>query len=220
MVDGRQSTTNGCSYEACCFDFDGLLVGTAAQWARAYKQACTNGGGLVSRIDLAPLQGASVPAAAAALSHQVGVPIDPTQLLHALTEAFRSALPSVLPGAKTLLDALVGATRLIVVTNGPGTLVEESLTLLGLYHYFDSIVSADRVSEPKPAPDVYLAACREAGVSPCDAVAFEDSPTGARSARSAGLRVVGVPTSAEPLDADLVVARLDDSQVLLYLGLA
>jgi beta-phosphoglucomutase-like phosphatase (HAD superfamily) len=50
---------------------------------------------------------------------------------------------------------------------------------------------------------VYAEACRALGVAPADAIAFEDSPMGVRSALDAGLFVVGVPDRP---DVDLISA--------------
>ena len=65
------------------------------------------------------------------------------------------------------------------------------------------VTSGQDLERPKPAPDVYLAACSALGVDPADVIAFEDSPTGVRSARAAGLTVVGIP---ERDDVDLGAA--------------
>ncbi|GAC1576410.1 MAG: HAD family hydrolase [Candidatus Dormibacteria bacterium] len=77
---------------------------------------------------------------------------------------------------------------------------------------------------PKPAPDVYLAACSKLGVQPAAALAVEDSPNGIRAAKAAGMRCVAVPnpiTRLLDLDAaDLVVGSLADvtiSEVLATL---
>lgn len=203
----------------CCFDFDGLLADTAEQWTRAFIDAGRAGGGRATRIDLTELHGASVEAAARGLSRQLGVTVEAADLLRALMDAFRIDPPATLPGVAPLIDALAGSTRLVVVTNGPHRLVQELLVALDLHRHFEFVISADSVPYPKPAPDVYSAACRGAGVAPADAVAFEDSPVGVRSARSAGLQVVGVSADAA-LDADLVVPSLEDPRVRIYLNLA
>ena len=44
---------------------------------------------------------------------------------------------------------------------------------------------------PKPAPDLYLLAARSLGADPIRSVVIEDSPTGARAARAAGMRCLG-----------------------------
>ena len=46
----------------------------------------------------------------------------------------------------------------------------------------------------KPDPEPYLRASRLLGVDPARCIAVEDSPTGTRSAESAGLVVVVVPS--------------------------
>ncbi len=66
---------------------------------------------------------------------------------------------------------------------------------------FDVIVAGDMVAAKKPAPDVYLQALEELGVSPDEAIAFEDSRNGVRAARMAGVPVIlsrGIYTLHEP----------------------
>ncbi|MGW4895645.1 aminotransferase class III-fold pyridoxal phosphate-dependent enzyme [Kitasatospora sp. NPDC004240] len=47
----------------------------------------------------------------------------------------------------------------------------------------------------KPAPDLYVAALASLGIPAGRAVAFEDSPSGVRAAKRAGIRCVAVPNS-------------------------
>jgi len=78
------------------------------------------------------------------------------------------------------------------------------------------------VDEPKPAPDLFLEACRRLSVAASDSVAIEDTPTGIASARAAGLYVIGIP-SIEGLDlgeADLVASSLESPEVRKALGLS
>ncbi len=46
-----------------------------------------------------------------------------------------------------------------------------------------------------------------------------DQELRARAARSARMTVVGVPPEGDPLDADLIVPRLDDERVFDLLGI-
>jgi HAD superfamily hydrolase (TIGR01509 family) len=55
---------------------------------------------------------------------------------------------------------------------------------------FDVIACGDEAARKKPAPDVFDLALRRLGVAPSEAVAFEDSAAGIRSALDAGLPVV------------------------------
>jgi beta-phosphoglucomutase-like phosphatase (HAD superfamily) len=59
---------------------------------------------------------------------------------------------------------------------------------------WDAIVTADHDPErAKPRPTLYLEALDALGVEPEEAIAFEDSPNGAKAARAAGVYVVGIP---------------------------
>lgn len=53
------------------------------------------------------------------------------------------------------------------------------------------LYSGQTLGAPKPRPDLYLHAARQLGADPARAVVVEDSPTGARAARSAGMRCLG-----------------------------
>ena len=105
-------------------------------------------------------------------------------------------------GARELVDALAGRVGLAVASNTAADLVRQALDAVGL-SAFGVVVSGQDLGQPKPAPDVYLAACRALAVAPADAIAFEDSPMGVQSALAAGLFVVGVP---ERPDVDLAAA--------------
>ena len=93
---------------------------------------------------------------------------------------------------------------------------EEVLELAGIADCFQVTVSSEEVAHGKPAPDVYLEAARRLGVPPEECTAVEDSHSGIRSAKAAGMRVVVIPNAAYPPDAetlalaDTVLRSLDD----------
>lgn len=89
---------------------------------------------------------------------------------------------------------------------------EKYLAGLGLLPFFDRVVCATQVKEGKPAPDIYLFACRELGKKPEDCFAVEDSPNGILSAYRAGCKVIMVPDQTEPDEelSRLLYARLDN----------
>jgi beta-phosphoglucomutase len=71
------------------------------------------------------------------------------------------------------------------------TFVLDGLELRG---HFARVVGAEHVTRGKPHPDIFLEAARALGVEPEACVAFEDAVMGIRSARAAGMLVVGVTT--------------------------
>ena len=86
----------------------------------------------------------------------------------------------------------------------------------GLAERFRATVSSEEVPRGKPAPDVYLEAARRLGVDPSRTAAVEDSHSGIRSAKAAGMRVLAIPNPSFPPDeealaqADVVLAGLAD----------
>ena len=58
---------------------------------------------------------------------------------------------------------------------------------------FETVVTAADVKHSKPAPDVYQLALSRLGLQAHEAVAIEDTSTGVRAARSAGLTCLAIP---------------------------
>ena len=67
------------------------------------------------------------------------------------------------------------------------------LGALGLADAFDTVVTADDVSDTKPNPEGYLLALSRLGADVRPSVVVEDSAAGVRGAVAAGLAVVAVP---------------------------
>lgn len=79
---------------------------------------------------------------------------------------------------------------------------------------FAHILAGDVIANKKPAPDIYHLAMEKTGFSADQCVAVEDSRTGLKSGKAAGLPVVittSIYTAKEDFtEADLVVNRLGD----------
>ena len=128
---------------------------------------------------------------------------------------------SPMPGAEELVLELRGRVPIAVASNTPRRLVLGALGCAGLSGQFEVVVTGDQVPEPKPSPDVYLAACELLGASPSRSVGLEDSPTGLAAVRAAGMYAIGIPSfPGVTLDgADLVGESLSDPRVRTVLGL-
>jgi beta-phosphoglucomutase len=83
-----------------------------------------------------------------------------------------------------------------------------------LRKYFSATVNGYEVTHPKPAPDIYLKAASLLGVEPGKCIVFEDSPVGIKAARRAGMRVVGILSTASILDdVDLSITDFTDPRL-------
>src|SRR5262249_59762347 len=109
--------------------------------------------------------------------------------------------------------------RLAVASSSSRPLIDLVLELSGLARYFRATVSSEEVPRGKPAPDVYLEACRRLDAQPTRAAAIEDSHAGIGSAKAAGMRVIAIPNPAFPpgdealANADFVLDSLADLTV-------
>lgn len=98
----------------------------------------------------------------------------------------------LIPGVVKVFDALDRAgIPYAVGSNGPPEKMQISLGQHGLIPRFKAVLSGQALGNPKPAPDVYLAAAAACGAKPADCVVIEDSPSGAKAALSAGMRCLG-----------------------------
>jgi HAD superfamily hydrolase (TIGR01509 family) len=223
-IDERASGQGRFEPRGAIFDCDGLLVDTRRCWEAAYRAAVAEVGAALTAAQFAALceslNGASVGFAAERLSDALGREISAEFLDRALTEAVAGEPLGVMPGAERLLAALEGKLPLAVASNAPASVVDAVLRRAGLRERFSHVVSADEVSAPKPDPAVYLEACHRLSIDPASAVAFEDSPIGARSARAAGMFLVAIPFGhSVDFDAEVKATDLWDPKILDALGL-
>jgi HAD superfamily hydrolase (TIGR01509 family) len=215
------------SPRAVIFDNDGLLLDTEEAWTRAERTLFERRGREFTAEHKRSLIGSARPGAAVKLEAMLELRGEGEALMDELQElAMEEVLVGVSPrpGALELLSRLADAGMpLALASNSEREFVERTLSGAGLLHDgpFSTIVSAQDVENPKPAPDIYLEACRRLGVEPAASVALEDSPTGVASAAAAGLFVIGVPFLAdtEMSGADLLAGSLADPAVARALGL-
>jgi phosphoglycolate phosphatase len=94
--------------------------------------------------------------------------------------------------------------RLAVHTNKPGALARQILAGVGLLDRFAIVTGGDEAPR-KPSPAGTLAIMRRLGASAADTVFIGDSPTDVRTARAAGVTLVGVGWGFRP-EAELRAA--------------
>ncbi|RWK72260.1 MAG: HAD family phosphatase, partial [Mesorhizobium sp.] len=80
-----------------------------------------------------------------------------------------------------------------VVSNSDRLVVDANLRMAGLFYPGMKTISRNDVREGKPHAEPFLRAAWLAGVDPADAVAVEDSVTGATAGLAAGLRTIFWP---------------------------
>jgi beta-phosphoglucomutase len=101
--------------------------------------------------------------------------------------------------------------KLAVASAGSSSRVHYVLEQLRLQPYFDAIVSGDDVTLGKPNPAIFMLASVRLGVDTDRAIVFEDSVSGIKAAKAAGMKCVGIGNASRTdilleAGADRVVA--------------
>jgi HAD superfamily hydrolase (TIGR01509 family) len=110
-----------------------------------------------------------------------------------------------------------------VVTNAPRENAEFMLQVLELTQQFETVVLAEELERSKPDPLPYQVGLERLGALAKNAIAFEDSPSGIRSAVGAGILTVGIASTHPPEDlyavgATLVVSDFADRPLAEFLN--
>jgi len=112
-----------------------------------------------------------------------------------------------IPGIACLLERLNLAT--CVASSSSLLRVRYSLQVTGLADYFGAnVFSAEMVVQGKPAPDLFLFAAARMGVAADRCVVVEDSISGVRAARAAGMTAWGFTGGAHHAGAEEVAGAL------------
>jgi beta-phosphoglucomutase len=128
-----------------------------------------------------------------------------------------------LEGLLDLLDwAEAQSIKIALVTNAPRLNADHMLEALRLAERFPVQITIDQVEHGKPHPLPYLTALERLGLLAEEAVAFEDSPSGMRAAKAAGLFSFGVLTGLSAAEltkagADRTIATFRDSSLWEFL---
>ena len=205
--------------DAVVFDLDGLLLDTESLWDEVREALARERGGRWSERAQSDMMGMSSPEWSTYMHDVVGLREPPDEIaaevVRRMEARYRERLP-LLPGAREAVERLAARWPLGLASSSNRPLIDLALSLAGLAPLFRVTVSSEEVARGKPAPDVYLDACRRLDVSPSRAAAVEDSRNGIRAAHAAGLRVVAIPNAQFPPDvealalADVVLRSLDE----------
>lgn len=185
------------------FDLDGTLIDTEKYFKVFWRQAAADFGYDMSEEQTLLLRSMGKPYVQKTMREWFGEEFDYIKVRdhrRALMQAYLKEVGvETKPGAEWALKQLKeeGCT-IALATATPTERARDQLTQVGLLCYFDEVISATQVERGKPAPDIYLYACQKLGVFPGEAFAVEDSPNGAMSAITAGLKVVFVPDQTQP----------------------
>ena len=188
--------------EGVIFDMDGLMFDSESIWAEFWPVALAKYGCGCSTEFLHESLGVNREVQEQIIRKHFGQDV-PAELIFDYEEELvngrlRTHVPKK-PGLDELLDWLVEHDVPRAVASGsPMYMIEDCLAAAGVRGYFDVVFSADGMERGKPAPDVFLLAAEELGVSPGCTVVLEDAANGVLAAHAGGFRIVCIPDQVVP----------------------
>ncbi|SRR6266498_3592336 len=203
---------------AVIFDMDGVLVDSEPLINAAAISMFKEKGLVVQPEDFLPFVGAGEDRYIGGVAEHYGFPLDVPAAKRRTYDIYLDLIPSRLkafPGAVELVQSCRRVNLVVAVASSADAIkVHANLDKIGLpMKFWDAVITAEDVTNKKPAPDIFLSAARKLGMNPLECVVVEDAINGIQAARAARMRCVAVATTFPPdrlRDADVVRARIAD----------
>ncbi len=203
--------------QAFIFDLDGVLTDTAEYHFRAWKRLADEEGISFTRADNEKLRGVSRRQSLLLLLK--GHPLTEVQMETWMTrknDYYRTFLSDITPS-----DLLPGVSVFLAEARNQGIKLgvgsasknaHDVLVGLGIIDLFAAIGDGFSVSNPKPAPDLFVWVAGRLGVPTPEAVVFEDAEAGIDAALAAGMYAVGIGPTNRVGKAHFVLPNLDGAK--------
>ena len=206
------------------FDLDGVITDTAEYHYLSWKRLADEEGIAFSRGDNEALRGISRRESLLLLLQGAkNTEEDLLRMMERKNRYYQDFILGITPD-----DLLQGALGLLVEIRQAGlksALASASknarsvIERLGIEPLFDAISDGNSVEHQKPAPDLFLHAARQLGLSPVCCVVFEDAEAGIEAARAGNFHSVGLGPKERIGKAEVVFPSLENVHLRDILGL-
>ena len=175
--------------KALIFDLDGTLADTMPVHFWAYKNILVDFGIEFTPEIFATLAGIPAVDTIKKLNEMFETDMDPEKIGHYKEAEYEKIMHKMKPVVPVvaLAKKYHGKLPMAIGTGGYQRLAWKTMNILGLNKYFDILVSAEDVLNPKPAPDTFLKCAELLGIDPADCEVFEDGEPGIKAANAAGM---------------------------------
>lgn len=178
------------------FDVDGVLLDSMEEWDRLGETYLLRLGIRAEEGLADTLAAMSMEEGAAWLIRHYGLSRTVEQAVEEMADVMRDAYACRIPekiGVENYLGGLKNAgIPLVIATSGDRDNARMALERLGLWNYFEEILTCTQVGAGKSRPDIFLAAARILAGEPEEIWVFEDAPHAVSTAKKAGFHVAAV----------------------------
>ncbi len=205
-------------FRAVAWDLDGTLIDSEGLHQRALIEASAAFGADLSDLPNEAFRGVHMRDVWTTLRPRFPTGVERRTWLAAIERFYVSRAPALapIPGALEAVRSLAAlGVAQACVSNSGRAVVDANLEALGIRQTMAFSISLDDVSAGKPDPEPFREAARRFALPAAAVVAVEDSASGTRSAREAGLYVVGyAPEGSALAGSDRSIAKLMEVMAL------
>lgn len=196
-------------FQAAIFDMDGTLLDTEAVFKTIVFEVCADLGFEMTDDVHRSMVGSSHEHTNRLLLEAYGVSFPYALFDEKCRVSMRARSHDGVPvkaGVREFIGALHAANiPTAVATSSRNPHAQHHLEKAGLLDLFETIVTRDDVTNPKPHPEPYLTAAARLQVEPQHCLALEDSHAGVRAAHAAGMQTIMVPDLVHPSEEILAL---------------
>ena len=212
--------------EAVIFDWDGTLADTRKAVVKSFQKVLTEAGCRVSDTFIERRMGIGTKKTIIEAFRECHKRLDVSTLKKLADEkvSIHAGLADIVylfDGVTELLEALQNKTKIALATMSNKKVVDSLIPAKKIAAYFEVVVTADDVTNPKPDPEVFLLTAKNLDVDPKDCVVVEDSVFGVQAARAANMKCIAVPSGVYSRDElekeqpDLMIDSLLEKEKVL-----
>ena len=202
--------------EAVIFDMDGVLVDSEVYWSQSRIEFAQDRGKQWTDADQRLAMGRSTVGWAQVMQERLNLDMTVDAIIAEMKQRviahYEERMPTR-PGALRAVELAAANYRCGLASGSPTEIIKEVLRLTGLDQIFEVMIYGDSIAQGKPAPDIYLEAMKQLGVTPDVSIGIEDSANGIRALKAAGMYAIAAPSPDFPLPDDILSmcdAKIDD----------
>ncbi|NQV77245.1 MAG: beta-phosphoglucomutase family hydrolase [Lutibacter sp.] len=188
MIEISQNT------KGLIFDLDGTIANTMQHHFKSWRKAVLPYGIDFNANLFMSLTGMPRTATIVKLNELFGTTMNPEEV-GAIKSTHFKTLVDLTEEISVIADVVRKYHTILPMSVGTGSTksgAKKTLEIVKMNHFFDIVITADDIKNPKPHPETFLKCAHLMGIHPHDCVVFEDGILGIEAAKEAGMMVVDV----------------------------
>ncbi|MFZ4814230.1 MAG: HAD family hydrolase [Phototrophicaceae bacterium] len=209
--------------QAVIFDMDGVLVDSEVYWTQARQAFAAERGLLWTDAFQREAMGQSTVGWATLMRQRLNLTMPVAEIITEMKARviakYEERTPTR-PGALEAVQLAANHYRVGLASGSPTNIIQSVISLTGLDQLFEVVIYGDTINRGKPAPDIYLEALRQLGVSAAQSVGVEDSMHGIHALKAAGMLAIAAPSPDFPLPPEVLAVADAHITSMEHLSLA